>query len=87
MWQFLFATLKLTRRFFSKYNCHTKVGQFCSSARANKNCHIKIDRVDWALYCKIFSATCNFFLAAVSWEELFGAKFKITMGKNKRSEM
>ena len=25
-----------------KYNCHTKIGQFGSSTRANTNCHINI---------------------------------------------
>ena len=49
MWQFLFATWKLTRQIFSKYNCHIKIGQFCSSTRVNKNCHIKIARVDGAM--------------------------------------
>ena len=42
MWQFLFATLKLTRQLFSKCSCHIKIGHFSSSTRANKNCHIKI---------------------------------------------
>lgn len=42
MWQFLFATLKLTRQFFSKCSCQIKIGHLSSSTRANKNCHIKI---------------------------------------------
>ena len=42
MWQFLFATLKLTRQLFSKCSCHIKIGHFSSSTRANKNCHIKL---------------------------------------------
>ena len=41
-WQFLFATLKLTRQLFSKCSCHIKIGHFSSSTRANKNCHIKL---------------------------------------------
>ena len=49
MWQFLFVTYKLTRQFFSKYNCHIKFDQFCSSTQTNKNFHIKIARVDRAL--------------------------------------
>ena len=40
--------IKLTRQLFSKCSCHIKIGHFSSSTRANKNCHIKIARVDGA---------------------------------------
>ena len=51
---------KLTRQFFSKYNCHTKTSQFCLSTRTNKNCHIETARVEGAL--SLFKKKIFFFL-------------------------
>ena len=42
VWQYLFATRKLTRQLFSECSCHINIGHLSSSTRANKNCHIKI---------------------------------------------
>ena len=65
MWQFLFAKYKLKRQFFSKYSCHTKIGQFCSSTRANKNCHYK--------NCHIKKITCRRGLGQRHWPYKYDA--------------
>ena len=45
MWQFFICHIET--------NTPTEIGQFCLSTRANKNCHIKIARIDGALECQL----------------------------------
>ena len=41
-----FETRPSSLQNFGMANCHKKIPQFCSSTRADKNCHIQIARVD-----------------------------------------
>ena len=58
--------------FFSKYNCHTKVSQFRSSTRANKNYHKKLSYKNCSCrrdFIKHLPATINRRISSLSCNE------------------